>query len=311
MVSKSQSKPNGIVWKNNVNARAGTTSDGVMQFKRHCSVCEKEIEDFETVLYCFLGRGTQSANAIYVHRECEQNYVGTKISKRVKCRICEGGENLDGVLPLNYDRKIFYHRSCLSKIESETIPLEKVRESATKRVKNRIAKVKVEYVMSLTPPYEGLVLRQKGCADIDYYKDPHFNVCIRPIDGKLLWCYLKWQYARCFVFNEKSWNPELKEEGGDTSILFTNIIERMGFQKFPKDSIEMYNEMYKSTITDLQKRFDNVGQPIGPRLDIDFKIRFLLKHGCSLEGLLEDSLENIESQYEDLNEKRESESKLI
>jgi hypothetical protein len=300
MVLKSQSKPNGIVWKNNVNAHAGATPDGVMQFKRHCSVCKKEIGDFETVLYCFLGRGTQSANAIYVHKECEQSYVGTKISKRVKCRICEGGENLDGVLPLNYDRKIFYHRSCLSKIESETVPLEKVRESATKRVKNRIAKVKVEYVVGLDFPYEGLMLRQKGCANIDRYKDPHLNMCIRPIDGKLLWCLLEWQYARCFVFNEEGWILGLNEEDKDSFTFSINALGRIGFQKLPKDSIEVY----KATIIDLQKHFDNAGQPIGPRLDIDFKIRFLLKHGCSLEGLLEGSLENIESQYENLSEKK-------
>jgi len=130
---------NGIIWKNNVNAR-GCDGRLLPLDQKRCSVCRQLIDDFETALYGFLARGTQSANGAFYHAKCEKElHISPINNNRTCCRICGKSEQLDGKYRLNYGRSIWYHQKCLDKApRDEVIPKEEIEKSLKSRLTRRL-----------------------------------------------------------------------------------------------------------------------------------------------------------------------------
>lgn len=270
---------NSIIWKNNVNVHAPICHTSFKQGKRSCGVCKKDIGDFETVLYCFLGRGTQFSNISCIHAECEPSCTTTKVSKHYPCRLCGKKGGVDGVIPLRWGRKFFYHRSCLFNIKSEITPIEQIHKLAIKRIKDRFMKATTAYYIKLDFPYTGLLLEED-----EGNHQCNIKLHVRSIDGKMVWCFADLYNNRFWLF-DKSWKPH--------SFIEKNL-----------NGDERTKEVFWAVLSDLEKFYDNNGFPLGLRPDIDFKMRFLLKHGCSMEGALERALEEIETQYKEIRQSK-------
>jgi len=130
---------NGIIWKNNVNARG---SDGRLLplDQKECIVCNKPIDDFEIALYGFLARGTQSANAAFCHAKCEiKLHIQPIDHNRTCCRLCESSKQLDGKFRLHHGRSIWYHQKCLNEApRDEIVSVAEIEKSLKSRLTKRL-----------------------------------------------------------------------------------------------------------------------------------------------------------------------------
>jgi hypothetical protein len=132
---------NGIIWKNDVNARGSSVSFGpFLTTRKVCIICHKEISDFETVLYGFAGRGTQGATTAYCHKECEPKFaIPPEDNNRTKCYICGGNKQLDRAFRLNWNRVLRYHSDCLRVAKrDEVVPMEALKRMVRKRMIGRL-----------------------------------------------------------------------------------------------------------------------------------------------------------------------------
>lgn len=260
----------GIVFKNDVHVHGSSvTRDGIV-IRKKCACCRKEIGDLETVYYVFRARGTASATACYVHIDCEKNYrFPPETNKRTWCRICGKNEDLDGRMPPG----LFYHSACLPNAKKETLPEEEIKRKLVKRTEGRFKRARLYYDIPIMP-YEGVKLHH---TPRQWHRDDSaVRVEARLLDGKIVQA----SFRRVYIFTSGHWNSveEIKRQA--VQDCFTR-------QPLTSKEIDALLQVYR----DLQQHYDKRGRPIGERMDADFKLRFLLEHGTTVEGIINEARE--------------------
>ena len=258
----------GFVWKNDVYARGSHVNrEGMVASPKRCMVCSGNIEATETCIYVFSARGTSAAQSRYVHAACEpQCHIEPINRERSICRVCQKSGNLDGCFKIP-GRNLYYHQSCLPNAPQEVTPEEEVRVKMKKRAEGRLKRGEVYYEVKINP-YAGLELFR-----VDHHISGPNKVIIvlKPLDGRLVRVSYDWS-TRLFV--KGCWVPESK------------LREFMEEEEEKKDVVETLLKLQ----TDLKKYFDARGRVIGERLDCDYKLRFVLNYGTSLDGAVNEPI---------------------
>jgi len=258
----------GFVLKNDIYAHGNVVSkEGVVKSKK-CMICHKEINAIEIVYYVFSARGTQSASSMYVHTECEpQCRIPIPIRQsKSHCKTCNGSQNIDGCFLLP-NRNIYYHQSCLPQTPCEVVPEAELEERLKKRAEGRLKRGEVYYTISLKP-YVGLDFlatnRRYPASEVNLF------LTIRPFDGRLS----SVSVGYCIFFSGGGWRPVRNAE-----------LDLSYFKFDPKKREECIATILQA-VRDLRKHYNARGRPIGERLDADIHLRFLLKHGHTMEQMV-------------------------
>lgn len=257
----------GFVWKNDVYARGSHVNrEGMVTSPKKCMVCGGNIEATETCIYVFSARGTSAAQSRYVHAACEpQCHIEPINRERSICRVCQKSGNLDGCFKIP-GRNLYYHQSCLPNAPQEVTPEEEVRAKMKKRAEGRLKRGEVYYEVKIDP-YTGLDLsRQNG-----HYSTERVVITLKPLDGRLVQVSYDWSI---YLFRSGHW---VEEKGIKLSLL-------------DRESPNNLAETLLKLQTDLKKHFDARGRVIGERLDGDYKLRFVLNYGTSLEGAVNEPI---------------------
>jgi len=279
---KSDFSKTGFVLKNDVYARGTSVSrDGVLQDTKRCCKCNQALEAKDIVYYVFSARGTQAAQSRYIHRECEVGYrIEPFTNGKSVCRICNSRIGLDGcfILP---SRKIYYHQSCLSKTPSEVVSETDLDEKLKKRAEGRMKRGRIYYSVKVLP-YKGLdLVRETYCGS----GTNEISITINPLDGRLKDVHYNYG-AQLFSYGH--WITKIEEDFYEAERYILDG-SSYGTQSLSLKQREELVTGIKGAFVDLQKHYDKKGFPIGNRLDADFHLRFLLEHGNSIEGVINEA----------------------
>lgn len=278
----------GLVWKNDVNRHGcGITRDGLLSGKHKCHQCERELEATDTVIYAFIGRGTMSAVSAYYCDECFKAITATSSTPRGSagyCRICQKGK-CEVRIPVRYNRNIWIHKACVPEISTaEVAPKEEVLKAAEKRSEERLKRARVRYCMRVKIPYDGhSLLLEKGSYLREEKGSIVCRVKVRPFDGKLVSVDTD-QYPYVTLFRGywcKKGRIFLEIEDYEKDVANPKVHHA---KPLPDGFYESMLELQK----ELQRHYNVRGYPINERLDADFELRFLLKNGNTIEGMLDD-----------------------
>jgi len=274
---KSSYSNTGFVLKNDVYARGTSVSkDGVLRDTKKCSECHQALDAKDLVYYVFSSRGTQAAQSRYVHVGCEVKCrIEPHDNNRSVCRICNSGLGLDGCFKLP-NRNIYYHQSCLPKVSREVVSEVDLDEKIKKRAEERLKRGRLYYTIKVLP-YKGLDLVRKTH---DSSEKDEMSITINPLDGRLKQVNYGWGLS---MFRHGYWVIVYEIERYMTH---ENIFTLRDFT--PEQKQELITNI-KNAVADLQKHYDKRGHPIGERLDADFQLRFLLEHGNSIEGIVNEA----------------------
>lgn len=276
-----------IVLKNDVNRRAGNIHhEGYVLAEDlvHCTKCQEPIEDDETCYYAVKNRGYDSHSAGYFHIRCEpDNAVKPFTDRRTSCVFCSTSENLDRITYTKHRSRICYHFTCLSQAKDESIPEKKLKTLLAKRNKGRISRGKIHYEV-IIDPYNGLDL-------IYNEKNPRYaihggqekiaRVILRTLDGKLSEVRVG---REVYLYQSGKFVSRATVEHRIDKTIEDAQRERYywGVRLEEKDKagiLQLYD--------DLSETFTNRGYPkSGERLDSDYRLRFLLATGNSIEGFI-------------------------
>ena len=259
----------GFVWKNDVYAHgARVNKEGMVIKPKKCMECNEAIDATETCIYVFAARGTSAAQSRYVHAACESKCHIEPISRKGSvCRVCQKSGNLDGCFRLP-GRNIYYHQSCLPNARREVVPEEQIKEKMKKRAEGRLKRGEVHYEVKINP-YTGLELSRIQEAGYHYDRTNHVEITLKPLDGKLVQATWGWGVN---LFRSGGWG---KQEDIKYNLDTTPLRD-----KEHRPDLETLLKVQE----DLKKHFDQRGRVIGERLDADYKLRFVLNYGTSIEG---------------------------
>lgn len=265
---KKKTGSTGIVIKNDVHARGCPLSKMGVARKHKCEVCKEVFSDTEDVYYAFSQRGTMSAASSYIHPACIATYRKQSTKGGLYCRLCEK-EEPDMRILTGHARGFWIHEACLENVDRETVPVETIPDRVRRRYEARFKRIELFY---------GVTMFEDGSLYLD--RNSRFSaeaqITVRMLDGKLKRAY----FNNVNLFIGGHWTAE--EDYGRL---------RKPEYDFERAVSEKQIAAAKEWQEKLQKYYDKRGYPIGDRLDADFKLRFLLENGNSVEGIIYEATE--------------------
>ena len=144
----------------------------------------------------------------------------------------------------------------------------KIKEKMKKRAEGRLKRGEVHYEVKIDP-YTELELSRIQEAGYRYDRTNHVEITLKPLDGKLVQATWDWGVN---LFRSGGWG---KQEDIKYNLDTTPLRD-----KEHRPDLETLLKVQE----DLKKHFDQRGRVIGERLDADYKLRFVLNYGTSIEG---------------------------
>ncbi len=277
-----------IILKNDVNRRAGSIHhEGYVLAEDmvHCTNCKEPIEDDETCYYAVKNRGYDSHSAGYFHIACEpDNAVKPFTDRRTSCIFCQQSEDLDRVAHTKHRQRVCYHEVCLPKVKDETISQVKLKQLLAQRNKGRITRGRIHYEVAFDP-YSGLNLIYRETNPKYAYWTEHgqfAKMILRTLDGKLSEVRVN-RNIYLYVSGAFIHRDDLRHRFDEEIKLAATSRYYYGLALVEKDKIEVL-QLYD----DLREKFTDRGHlKSGERFDSDYRLRFLLATGNSIEGFID------------------------
>ncbi len=284
----------GIVLKNDVNRRAGTVhEEGYVldEYRVHCKVCKKVIQDDETIYYAFKNRGGDSHASCYFHLACEpENAVTPFTDRRTSCCFCGVSEDLDRAVPTSHGGNVVYHAECLEpKVGDERISVEVMKRLLSQRNKGRLSRGTIRYGVQIRP-YSGFKL-EYGKGSKWSTEDEYAFVGLRTLDGKLR--EVRYGYNIVLFESGSFMSPENIQAQISGVLKETRVWH--GTKSLTEEDAEAILQLYD----DLKEHYNGKGKPKGDRVDVDYRMRFLLTTGNSIEGFVNAKRDEYEAAEED------------
>lgn len=276
----------GLIWKNDANRHGcGVTNEGLLSHKHRCKVCREEIEATDKVIYAYANRGTMMAISSYVHEGCLLTLRTQGGNGRNICRVCDKAPG-DIYIPIRRGRGVWLHEACIPDINDDEVqPIEFVLKAVKKRSEDRLKRARMRYYMKVKHPYDGHTLLFDR--DRPEKEEGHdlYRVEVRPFDGKLVRIqdndvYWLMPFESGHWTKEEKLRKKIEDRNKDNAKWNRPVLS--------EEEIETLIQQQLALQTELKKDYNARGYPIEERLDADFEMRYLLKHGNTLEGMRDD-----------------------